>query len=50
MSGIHIPVDAGDEELFQEMVIEQELLFAYRLFQQMTTHVLGYLSLSNRKY
>ena len=50
MCGIHIPVDAGDEELFQEMAIEQEILFVYRFFQQMTKHGLGYLLLSNRKY
>jgi len=50
MCDIHIPVDAGDAELFQEMAIEQEILSAYRFYQQKTMHVPGYLSLSNRKY
>jgi len=50
MFGIHIPVDVDDEELFQDMEIEKEPLFAYQLFQQTTMHVRDYLSLSNRKY
>jgi len=49
MFGIHIPAAAGDEEFCQEMAIEQVLLFAYRLFQQMKTRGPGYLLLSNRK-
>jgi len=50
MCGIHIPVNADDEEFFQEMEIEQEPLFAYPPFPQMTPLVLGCLFLSNRKY